>query len=141
MKQVLNVKCESLCSSHPSSSFNYSFKNTVFTVTQGHIICQLVSMFQSIDELRDENDRCCTLALDEDEDGDREETDYPLEHIQLVVHLFHPASHYNPNSQCCTFWGYNLLVRYMPGIEAKLLDLELPQLSIFFRDVWPLSAG
>lgn len=141
MKQVLNVKRESLCSSHPSSSFDYSFRDTVSTVTQGRVICRLVSMFQSIDELVDENDRRRALALDEDEDGDREETDYPLEHVQLVVHLFHPASHYDPNSQCRTFRGYNLLVRHVPGIEAKLLDLELPQLSIFFRDVRPLSAG
>ena len=38
-------------------------------------------MFQSIDELVDENDRRRALALDEDEDRDGDETDYPLEYV------------------------------------------------------------
>ena len=37
------------------------------TITQGRVICQLVSMFQSVDELVNENDHHHVLELDQDE--------------------------------------------------------------------------
>jgi hypothetical protein len=42
---------------------------------------------------------------------------------------------YKLDSQCHTFRGYNLLVRHVPGIDAKLVDLDLSPLGIFFREV------
>ena len=46
---------------------------------------------------------------------------------------------HRPNDrQDRTFRGYNLLARHVPGFEKKLVDLDIAQLGVFFRDVrWP----
>jgi hypothetical protein len=42
-------------------------RDSTSNVTQGRVICRLVSMFQSIDELVEENDRRCSLEADGDD--------------------------------------------------------------------------
>jgi len=39
-------------------------RDSTSNVTQGRIICRLVSMFQSIEELIEENDRRCSQEVD-----------------------------------------------------------------------------
>lgn len=54
-------------------------RDTIGTVTQGRVICRLVSMFQSIEELVEESDRRRTLELD-DTAEDEAETPSDIQH-------------------------------------------------------------
>ena len=101
-------------------------------MTQGRVICRLVAMFQSTDELVDENDRRRGLELDEEE-ADAPIVEPTLEYVLSLTFLSLP--HHRVDRQNRTFRGYNLLARHVPGFESKLVDLEVPQLSVFFRDV------
>jgi hypothetical protein len=48
-------------------TFTHFKRDMASVVTQGRAICRLVSLFQSVEELVDENDRRQSLQLDEDE--------------------------------------------------------------------------
>lgn len=51
--------------------------DTVTGTTQGRVLCRLVSMFDSIDALVDENDRRRTLAMDMEEVEETQESVLP----------------------------------------------------------------
>jgi len=58
------------------------------TITQGRVICRLVSMFQSVDELVDENDRRRALELDQDEEEEQPcDVDPTPEYANLMMLL------------------------------------------------------
>jgi hypothetical protein len=57
----------------------YSNRDVASTVTQGRVICRLVSMFQSIEEFVDESDRRRALELDHLEDDEPQDTQHALE--------------------------------------------------------------
>ena len=57
-------------------------RDTASTITQGRVICRLVSMFQSIEELVQENDRRSFLQLHiDDDDDDSDSEDHTLEYV------------------------------------------------------------
>lgn len=91
-------------------------------------------MFQSIEELVDENDRRSKLYFDENDSGD-------TEHSQESVPLFIPIILLKRCDlrQERAFRGYNLLIRHVPGLEVKLINLDVPQFRVFVRDVSQFS--
>jgi hypothetical protein len=64
--------------------FNWEFfSNAKSNVTQGRVICRLVSMFESVDELVEENDRRRTLEAESE--LDEEPPEHTLEYNFLLV--------------------------------------------------------
>jgi len=61
----------------------YMARDISSTVTQGRVICRLVSMFQSVDELVDENDRRRALELDQGEE--EEHVEFTAEYVNLKM--------------------------------------------------------
>ena len=94
-------------------------------------------MFQSIDELVDENDHRWASELD-GEESEAQSRNYTLEYLELfsaqrcMFHILHRQNR--------TLRGYNLLVKHVPGFEKNLVDLDISELGVFFRDVWQHSS-
>jgi hypothetical protein len=61
----------------------YMARDISSTVMQGRVICRLVSMFQSIDELVDKNDHHHALELDQCEE--EELVEFTAEYIDLKM--------------------------------------------------------
>jgi hypothetical protein len=86
-------------------------------------------MFDSVDEMVEENDR---RHLDEDlepEDRDQSTPEYIF---------FSPRNLYDSlmeSSQERLYRGYELLVRHIPNLKARLVDQDVLELSNYFRDV------
>lgn len=62
----------------------YVVRDIASTVTQGRVICRLVSMFQPVDELVDENDRRRALELDQGEE-EEEHVEFTAEYVNLKI--------------------------------------------------------
>lgn len=125
-KQTKMVCFPSSSSSSPSCWSSYS--DVTSSLTQGRVICRLVSMFDFVEVLVDESDRRRAIATDIAEDHD----DNTLE---SVIPIINHSRTDNIDSQDRTFRGYELLVQNVSNIEEKLLLMDLDELGVYFREV------
>lgn len=121
------AKVVSHCVLPPGYDLHPCQSDITTSITQGRVICRLVSMFDSIDVLIDEGDRRRAIATDLI-DSD-EETPESV-HLFIIINLTNII-----NSQSRIFQGYELLLQNIPKVEEKLLSMEVDELVVYLRDV------
>ena len=89
-------------------------------------------MFESVDELVEENDRRRALELEEEE-PDTEPQEHTLG-LRFVFNQLARPTHFS-DRQCRTYRGYKLLVRHIHGFKAILDEEDLHELNAYFKDV------
>lgn len=85
-------------------------------------------MFESVDEMVEENDR---RHLDDS----LEPEDVKEPTLQYAIYLYFMTYLQSQSSQARAYRGYGLLVRLIPALKMKLMNQDIPELNSYFRDV------
>jgi hypothetical protein len=90
-------------------------------------------MFDSVDEMVEENDR---RRLEEDLPPEDKDPPTP-EHVYSLLDGWYISL--TESSQERLYHGYEHLIRHIPSLKTKLLNQDILELNSFFRDVNFLS--
>ncbi|KAF9462567.1 hypothetical protein BDZ94DRAFT_1309465 [Collybia nuda] len=99
-------------------------RQVISNVNQGRVISRLVLLFEPIEDLIGENNRCRALELSAEDDADEDE--------QLIEYT---------KEEQRTHRGYNLLVKNVSPIETKLVEFDTHELGVYFRELRKGAAG
>jgi hypothetical protein len=87
-------------------------------------------MFESVDEMVEENDRRYLDNSLELEDIEEPTLQYAI-YLYFMIYLTLQSW----SSQAHIYRGYELLVWLIPALKTKLVDQDIPELNTYFRDV------